>query len=125
MSRFCSSGETYAKVAEAKKAHVNNSLAQQRTSQWWTSEDEVAFLAHLQVSGYDSEDDEEDNKKNKRQQSLDPPKKRESTSSNKNRSKSLDPGSRNSKCYLGIPRICVTMGRDGCGFRHGISSADD
>lgn len=47
MSRFCSSGETYAKVAEAKKANVNNSLAQQRTLQWWTSDDEVAFQAHL------------------------------------------------------------------------------
>jgi hypothetical protein len=146
MSRFCSSGETYAKVAEAKKANVNNSLAQHRTLQWWTSDDEVAFQAHLKASGYNSEDDEEDEKllvtdltirddddkdnttnnkkKNKRQQSLDPPKKRESTSSNKNRSKSLDAGSRNSKCYLGIPHTfededveyinyCVEEGIDG------------
>ena len=55
---------------------------------------------------------------------MDPPQKRESTSSNKNRSKSLDPVSRNSKCYLGIPHTfededlefmnyCVEEGIDG------------
>jgi len=108
MSVFCSSGETYEKVAQAKRETANNRLVQERTLQWWTSNDEVKYKASRRDNNSEddegvidltnSDNDDNDNttnnkKKNKRNKSLEPPKKLGS----KSRSKSLDPRPRNSK----------------------------